>query len=83
MNHYDCKKCGKKHRMGLENMETGNIIPLDLCKECLFENTKIQLYSEYRGTIRCNTSDGRNVNMADELNRLEKEILNSLFLTDS
>ena len=28
---------------------------------------------EYGGILRCNTSDGRNVNMADELNRLHRE----------
>ena len=27
---------------------------------------------EYGGTLRCITSDGRNVNMAEELNRLEE-----------
>ena len=30
------------------------------------------LKSEWGGTARCITSDGRNVNMAEELNRLEK-----------
>lgn len=30
------------------------------------------LRSEYGGTARFNTSDGRTVNMADELNRLEE-----------
>lgn len=30
-------------------------------------------HSEYGGTVRCMTSDGRNVNVAEELNRLENE----------
>jgi len=31
------------------------------------------IQSEYGGSVRCRTSDGRIVNMADEMNRLEKE----------
>lgn len=78
---YDCKKCGAKHGMGIEDMETGNIEPIDYCKECLFEQVKIDLpsafnlQSEWGGDARCMTSDGRNVNMADELNRIEKDLL--------
>lgn len=30
-------------------------------------------FVEWGGDVRCITSDGRNVNMADELNRLERE----------
>ena len=32
-----CKKCGNSHGMGIENMETGEIEPIDICKKCLFE----------------------------------------------
>jgi hypothetical protein len=31
-----CRKCGATHGMGIENMETGEIEPIDLCKDCLF-----------------------------------------------
>jgi|SRR6185312_4481974 len=31
--------------------------------------------SEWGGTARCMTSEGRNVNMAEELNRLEKQLI--------
>lgn len=34
--------------------------------------------TEWGGIARCITSDGRNVNMAEELNRLEKETLNGV-----
>lgn len=36
-------------------------------------NKNENLFAEYGGTLRCMTSDGRNVNMAEELNRLEAE----------
>ncbi len=31
---------------------------------------------EWGGTARCMTSDGKNVNIAEELNRLERELIN-------
>jgi len=31
-----CRKCGASHGMGIENMETGIIEPIDLCRDCLF-----------------------------------------------
>ena len=31
------------------------------------------VHVEWGGSLRCNTSDGRNVNVAEELNRLERE----------
>ncbi len=34
-----CKKCGAAHGMGIENMETGVIEPLDICKNCLWMGT--------------------------------------------
>jgi len=34
-----CKKCEASHRMGIENMETGEIEPIDLCKNCLWFGT--------------------------------------------
>ena len=37
-----CRKCGASHGMGIEDMETGKIEPIDLCKSCLFE--KIQIH---------------------------------------
>ena len=42
-----CRCCGKNHGMGLEDMETGEIKPLDICRDCLFPpilfNPQIQL----------------------------------------
>lgn len=31
-----CKKCGASHGMGIEEMSTGIIKPIDLCYNCLF-----------------------------------------------
>jgi hypothetical protein len=31
-----CKYCGKSHGMGIEDMATGKIEPIDICKDCLF-----------------------------------------------
>ncbi len=44
MNHngvyyHPCRKCGAIHGMGIEDMATGKIEPIDLCKNCLFENS--------------------------------------------
>jgi|GEM_PF-6616411 len=32
-----------------------------------------EIIEEWGGSMRCMTSDGRNVNMAEELNKLERE----------
>jgi hypothetical protein len=34
-----CKECGIEHGMCVEVMATGELIPLDLCKNCLFFTT--------------------------------------------
>lgn len=31
-----CKKCGKSHGMGIEEMATGKITSIDVCYECLW-----------------------------------------------
>ena len=68
-----CIECGKMHDTIVEDTRTGErLSEIDKCKDCLFKNC----FVEWGGTARCMTSDGRNVNMAEELNRLEKEILN-------
>jgi hypothetical protein len=36
-----CKYCGASHGMGIENMKTGEIKPLDICKECLWKDSHI------------------------------------------
>ncbi len=38
-----CKKCGASHHMGVENMETGHIEPMDICKECLWFGTYVPI----------------------------------------
>ncbi len=66
-----CIECENIHDCIIENTMTGERIEeIDKCKDCLFKNC----FMEWGGTARCMTSDGRNVNMAEELKRLEKEI---------
>lgn len=70
-----CKKCGASHGMGMKDTLTGEIEPIDICKDCLF--------TEWRENMRCMTSDGiknsaeelNHLEMSEELNRLEKELL--------
>ncbi len=33
-----CRKCGASHGMGIEEMSTGKIEPIDLCSPCLWSN---------------------------------------------
>ena len=40
MTPFDCVKCGAKHGMVIENMETGTQEPLDLCYNCIFSGCK-------------------------------------------
>jgi hypothetical protein len=35
---YDCKKCGAKHGLELEDKVTGESEPLDICYSCMFSN---------------------------------------------
>ena len=30
-----CKYCGKSHEMSIENRETGEMEPMDICYDCL------------------------------------------------
>lgn len=36
MEYPPCKECGASHGMGIENMETGEITPIDICYDCLW-----------------------------------------------
>lgn len=38
-----CKKCGASHGMGIENMETGVIEPIDMCRDCLWIGTAVPI----------------------------------------
>lgn len=38
MEYPPCKKCGKSHGMGIEDTRTGEITPIDLCYDCLWED---------------------------------------------
>ena len=40
---YTCTKCGKLHGMGIENRETGEITPMDVCYDCLWFGTYVPL----------------------------------------
>lgn len=70
-----CVECGKTHDTIVEDMRTGDRIQeIDKCKDCLFKNC----FVEWGGTARCMTSDDRNVNIAEELNRLERELKDAM-----
>lgn len=36
-----CKKCGKSHGMGIEEMNTGIITPIDVCYDCRWNSNYI------------------------------------------
>lgn len=81
-----CIECGKIHDTIVEDTMTGErLSEIEKCKDCLMSGClfnlrtdQVELQSEWGGTARCITSDGRNVNMAEELNRLEKELINGV-----
>lgn len=37
-----CKKCGATHGMGIEDMTTGIVTPIDHCRDCLFAQCTIE-----------------------------------------
>jgi hypothetical protein len=47
----ECKKCGKEHGMGIEDMKTGEITPIDLCEDCLFEGCGFKYDPEYQAKL--------------------------------
>lgn len=50
-----CKKCGKEHRLGLENKENGSFTPIDVCYDCLMFAT----FRPLRKKIKLNTKRKR------------------------
>lgn len=50
MEYPPCKKCGADHGMGIEEMATGKITPIDVCRKCLFTppdySLLVQLFTE-------------------------------------
>ena len=72
-----CKKCGKEHGMGLENMETGSFEPIDYCYDCLFTYSPIkeQIHLTEWGYNMC---DAQVINLADEFNKTEAEVINKM-----
>lgn len=47
MEYPPCKKCGASHGMGIEETATGNITPIDLCYDCLWEGFPYELKNLY------------------------------------
>lgn len=37
-----CKHCGCSHKMGIEEIETGKIDPIDICHDCLWKDFKFE-----------------------------------------
>ena len=62
-----CRKCGKTHGMGIENIQTGEITPLELCYDCLWEGFPYHLANFMR--------DPREEQVADILKTTEEGIL--------
>lgn len=46
MEYPPCKYCGASHGMGIEERETGNITPIDICYDCLWYGYKIKFIEE-------------------------------------
>ena len=67
MNTYICEKCKLWDRDAKESGYSSG-----MCEEC-FNKSFVNVSCEWGGTARCVTSDGRNVNMAEELNSLERD----------
>lgn len=79
----DCKKCGCKHGMGIEDTSTGTWKPIDICRDCLFEpnliippQNPVELVAEWGGSLMA-MIDGKPKNLADHLNELEKKIIDN------
>lgn len=67
-----CIECGRMHDTIIEDTTTGERIEeTDKCKFCLIFGPRVK----WGGPAKCITSDGRNVNMAEEINKLKKEII--------
>lgn len=78
-NPFDCKKCGAKQGMGIEEMSTGQFTPLDICKDCLFAGTKYnpiveQIVFDPTGGI----IDGEVKDMAEHLNALQRKVIGNM-----
>lgn len=86
-----CRKCGAAHGMGIENMETGHIEPMDICYDCLWmgqykllatqitlDNLPDNLICEWGGSMNA-IIDGEVKNVADHLNERERRNDNANF----
>lgn len=81
VNSRKCVECGEVHDTVVEDNRTGErLIEIDTCKDCLMSGCwfnwkpdQKELKSEMGWHYAVYDFDGRNVNMAIELNRLEKE----------
>lgn len=48
---YDCRKCGAKHGMVIENKLLGTVEPIDFCNDCLFRGSFGKLLIETQGIL--------------------------------
>jgi hypothetical protein len=66
-------RCEKQECVYIENFNICDALH-SICKAIIdLREEKPKLISGWEGHARCITSDGRNVNIADELNRLESQ----------
>lgn len=69
-----CRKCGKSHGMGVEEMSTGIITPIDLCYECLWEGFPKHLKNlDQRVKLSESEEDYKGI-----LERTEKDLLENV-----
>lgn len=81
-----CKYCGASHGMGVEEMATGKITPMDICYKCLWDPSRFHLNppkeqvilnEEWGGTL-CAMIEGELKNIADHLNETNRKLLEKM-----
>lgn len=79
-----CKSCLFKHFFGITHISDAyrgeddieTLVRLETPPS--LKEWEDAVIAEWYGSNRCMTSDGRNVNMSEELNRLEKELIDGV-----
>ncbi len=68
-----CKQCGKSHGMGVEDMQSGEITPIDLCYDCLWSGLEFKSLQEQ---VKLSDSEVDNIQFfKDKLKFSEQEML--------
>ncbi len=70
-----CKKCGDSHGMGIEEMSTGKIEPMDICYNCLWNPLEFKPINEQ---VKLDVE-----NMKENLKNLEDRLIKDLIISSS